>query len=39
MTAIAQFITVMASATYLAPLARRMFDERFSEVNAPISCG
>ena len=37
MTAIAQIITVMALATYLAPSAWRLFNERLSEVNALLS--
>jgi hypothetical protein len=37
MTAIAQSVTLMASATILAPSPLRLFDERFSDVNALIS--
>ena len=37
MTAAAQLVTLMASATILAPLALSLFDERSSEVNALIS--
>jgi hypothetical protein len=35
--AIAQLVTLMASAKILAPPALRRFDERFSDVNSPLS--
>jgi hypothetical protein len=34
-----KLFTLMASATILPPSAMRLFDERFSDVNAPLSCG
>jgi hypothetical protein len=40
-TAMAQLlvVTFMASATILGPSTLRKFDERFSDVSAPLSCG